>query len=370
MVIGKKIKKKKVILFFLFLIFISYLLFRSKNYEIHYTLDAVSITESFNKKEKMYSYLFKVNDKEFFVTLKNKYVRSKKLIDSIEIKEEENTICIFPHSHVFDFYPLCYQDDELISYHLIEKEDFIPSEYYKEINNEEKKYENLNIYSLNNKTYFLWNYTGFYKISDAEIKSISLFNEDVYNIPLAIRVGDTILIADYESKYVFHKFYVVNTKNNKVKELHLENELSFESYFLGATKKNAYLVDKKNKKEYEINPKRMLIHNITNKNKGRILLEDKWESMSMNTLVNTEMRFTHLETVQYKLENDTLYSVVNEYQTKLSNKKVKEIISYDDTTVYYLVDDQLYYYNTVDGEVLVISNFEWNFNYKNMIYIF
>ncbi len=49
---------------------------------------------------------------------------------------------------------------------------------------------------------------------------------------------------------------------------------------------------------------------------------------------------------------------------------VKEIVYSTEDTVYYLEGDTLYYYNDSDGEVLVISNFEWNFNYKNMIFIF
>lgn len=262
------------------------------------------------------------------------------------------------------------QNNEYISYHLIEDEDLIPSSYKKEITYEEKTYKNMTLYSLNDKKYYIWNYDGFDVLSNKEQKEIPLFKEDIYNIPLAVQTKEYIVIADYDSKYNFQKFYVLNSKNDKVKEIALEKEISFESYFLGTHSNKVYLVDKKNKKEYEIYPKRLSIANITKNNQGRIFNGNEWEKINMNVLTSNESSFTNKNNTTYELKEETLYQVQGNYKTKISNYTVKEIVYSDQDAVYYLVEDKLYSYNTSDGEILVIRNFEWNFNYKNMIYIF
>lgn len=365
----KKIKKKNIFLFLLFFFLLLYGIFRSKSYEVEYTLNDVRIKESYDKKDKVYTFHFQTKEQDFFVQIPHKFIHAKKNVQEIEVKEKENTLCILPNSSKLDFYPLCRKDNELVSYYLIEDEKLIPSSYKKEISYEEKNYKNMSLYYLNNKKYYIWNYDGFDVISTKEQKELKLFQEDIYNIPLTLKVNKNILIADYNSKYSFQKFYVIDMNKDKIRELPLEKEISYDSYFLGTDDKKAYLVDKKNKIEYEIYPKRLLIDKISNNNQGRILKEDVWEPIHMNVLASNETFFTHKEKTSFKIENNQLYKVQGEYKTRISNSNVKEIVSINDDTVYYLVDEKLYYYNDLDGEVLVIRNFEWNFNYKNMIYI-
>ncbi len=291
-------------------------------------------------------------------------------MEEVEVKQKEDTICIFPKGKHFSFFPLCMQGEEYVSYHLIEDEEIIPKDMRMEIENKETTYQQLKLYHLNNRTFFVWNYKGFYVIDSKKQQEITLFSNDVYNIPLTTQVDKYLVIADYNSKFILQKFYVINSQNKSVKELSLEKELSFESYFLGTINKKAYLVDKKNKKEYEIYPKRLLIENVTNNNQGKIFVEDAFEPISMTSLVTAEKTFTYALIVDYKIENNTLYAIHAHHQTKLSNKKVKDIVYKEGDTVYYLVEDKLYYYTPSEGEVLVMSNFEWNFNYKNMIYVF
>lgn len=370
MVKFKKIKKKRVFFLLLLSVAIFYGIFWSKSYEIEYTLGDVHILEKFNKQEKTYSFHFQTKEKEFFLIHPYKYIHSKKLIKKVEINEKEDTICLIPIADKFNLYPLCIKNEKLISYHLIEDEELIPFSYKKEIIYEEKNYKSIKWYSLNNKKYYIWNYSGFDVISETEQKEIKLFKEDIYNVPLAIKVNNDLLIADYDNKYNFTKFYVIDSQKNKVRELLLDKEISFDSYFLGTIGKKAYLVDKKNKKEYEIYPKRLLIENIAYKNQGKIFHYGIWEPISIQSLISNENQFIYKELIQFKIDNNTLYKIEESYQTKVSKQNVKDIIYIEGDTVYYLVNEKLYYYNDTDGEVLVLSNFEWNFNYKNMIYIF
>ncbi len=365
-----KIKWRNIVLVLFLFSFFLYCIYHSRNYEIQYEINTISITERFDKKDKVYYFLFKNDENEFYSVFNHAYIADKKFVNAVELKQEGDTICIFPKSDKFAFMPLCRDQQKLISYHLIENDSIIPAEYKKEISYNAEDYDRLKLNYIKDYKYYIWNYTGFYVISDDIKKEIKLFDNDVYNIPLAIKNERYILLADYNEKYAFKKFLVLDTKTDKVHELELDNEIAFDSYFLGATKKKVYLIDRKNKIEYEIYPKKMNVKNITNKNQGRIFQNGTWEERSIQSLINEEIHFSNKENTKFIIEDNILYKVQSDYKTQLSFKNVKDIIYQKDDTVFYLVDDQLYYYNDSDGEILVMSNFEWNFNYKNMIYIF
>ena len=59
----------------------------------------------------------------------------------------------------------------------------------------------------------------------------------------------------------------------------------------------------------------------------------------------------------------------NSTRKKISDKEIKEIVAALDNKVYYISGCSLYYYTEATGEVEVMTFFEWNFNYKNMIFI-
>ncbi len=366
----KKIKKKLFFLLLIFLIFLFFFFFYNSDYEKEYYVNDIKIVEKWNKNAQRYIFSFETKGKDFLVSLKHKYIHKKKLIGQIKIKEKGNGVCIFPESKEIEMFPLCKIDDEAISYHLIMDEELISSNYKSELSYEEKKYNNVMTYALKNNKYYLWNYKGFTVVSNNGTKEIKLFDEDVYNIPLVIKVEHFLLVANYDEKFNFHKFYVIDTKKDKVRELEFEKEISFDSLFLGVFNKKAYLLDKKNKIEYEINPKKMLIQKVSKDNEGKILKNDIFESIGMNALISGEKVFTHKELTKYLLDTNTLYQVQENYKTKITDKIVRDIIFYKENTVYYLVNETLYSYNNKEGEVPILSHFEWNFNYKNMIFIF
>ncbi len=358
-----KLKKKIILFVFFFFVLVFFFLFHSRNYEIEYNRDSVQVEERFMKKEKVYEFIFHYNEKDFIQRIPNSYISSKKLVKSIEIKEVEEAICLIPSSKKLNMTPVCLKDNEQLSPHLVLKEEET------EIHPQDT-YENITIYNLNQKSYLLWNYKGFYKIDSKKKENISLFENDTYSLSLVEQVGNYLILADYDQKYEFQKFYVLNSKNGKIKELSLKEALPFDSYFLGVFKNKAYLIDKKNKQEYKINPKKLEIEKISKKNIGKLYTNNAWESLSMDILASNEKKFTYDKWISYQVENNTLYAIINTYKVKLSNQKVKEIVYFEEDTVYYLVEDKLYCYNPEDGEIVLLSNFEWNFNYKNMVFIF
>ena len=267
-----KIKQYKKLIFIVAILVILccffYLVFKNKSYELTYVINNIEINEKFDQKNQIYQFIFKKDDKEYISIFKNKYIHQKKLIKSIEIKENEITTCIIPKGKKLDYYPLCYENNELISYHQLQTKDLIPPEYYQNIESKNDNYNKIQINYLNNKKFFIWNYKGFDIISNKKNKTINIFDNDIYNIPLSSKNNNYILLADYNSKYKFNKFFIINSKNNKIKEIITDKELSFDSYILGNYKEKIYFMDKKNKKEYEINPQKLKLENISKKNQG------------------------------------------------------------------------------------------------------
>ena len=86
-------------------------------------------------------------------------------------------------------------------------------------------------------------------------------------------------------------------------------------------------------------------------------------------IVNKNLNFLSEDEWEYKLEDNNLYWFVNNTKIKISNQNVTKIIKNDKENIYYLVGDELYMYNYYLGEVLLLTNFEWEFNNNNMIYL-
>ena len=49
---------------------------------------------------------------------------------------------------------------------------------------------------------------------------------------------------------------------------------------------------------------------------------------------------------------------------------VTDIVQVSDDVVYYLVEDSVYKYKYNGKEEKLLTNFDWQFSYKNKIYIF
>lgn len=368
----KKLNKKRVAKVFLYIviIFATINFVRYQNYQKIYVKKQITIEEKYNRTTKSYQFKLTKGDKVFPFSLKSKQFFTRKIINDVEIKEKDSTICIIPKSKKIETYPLCYQEDSLISYHELANPDLIPEQYKKQISIEKDSYQKIDINTLNNKKYYIWNYKGFYAIDKKGKKEIPILENDTYNLTLISKVGKYIVMADYNSKYNFDTFYVINSQNNKVKEIKNKEDISFESYIAGVYKKRLYIIDKKNKKEYELNPKKGKITNIMTQKNGRILSNNEWQKISTNKLTSAEHKFTFNQVHNYELINNQLYEIEGEFKTRLSSKEIKEIVCAQDEHVYYIAEDKLYFYNPKYGETLIMSYFEWNFNYHNMIYIF
>lgn len=356
------------------LLILFYAIFHVRNYEKTYEQNGFQIKESYHKKEKSYTFEITKEEKAWSFVVEHKYQTKKKLINEINLVENDSASCIIPKSGKLTIYPQCLKENELIDFHLVEEslKEQIGLEYFKTEETKKESFEKIDIKSLDDNTYYIWNYKGFYKINKEDKKTISLFEKDIYNIVNVAQVKNYLLIPDYDASYYFNKFYIINMKNGKTNTWDIKDSIYFDGYYLGSHKNSLFYVDKKTKIEWEIVPKKKKMRKVgTEEKDGKILKNGEWEKISLNKLVNNTISFEEAKKYHYEIA-EGLYRIYNvsNVKVKISNKEVKEIITEKDGKVYYIAGDSLYYYSIETGEVEIMSYFEWNFNYKNMIFIY
>ena len=316
----------------------------------------------------MYVFKIKKNNKTYETISYQKYTPKRKLINKVKKYEKDNTSCVVLDSKKIDTNILCLEDGKRIDYHLV---DILPSKYYKKYKNNEKKYKSININLVDDTTYLIWNYTGFYKLNKDKLQTIDLFKDDNYDIDLVTIVDKYLLIADYDQKYNYNKLIKINLENNKKEELKLGYDISFDSTIIGNYKKYIYIVDKKNKKEYEINIKNGNTEIVSRNKMGKVIKNGKWEKIKLNKIITDNITFDKIEYNTYKSNNGLyMYQKNIKAPIKISDKEIREIVYASDEKVYYLVGEELYKYDFEHGETKILDYFELNFNYKNIIYIY
>ena len=235
----------------------------------------------------------------------------------------------------------------------------------------EEKQKNYIIYNQEEKI-LLWSYKGFNYLNEDKIEFIKIFNKDIYEIPHATKINNYIMIPDYEQEHYFNKVYIVNLDNMEVDKWRLKYEISFDSYVQGINDKSIYIIDKKNKKQYELVPHKKKMRIIAKSNGQATIYEKGLLSKTpINKLITKEQIFTYNNIYNYQIINKKLYlSYLNsKNKTKVSNQKIDYLVSVSNENVYYLINNTLYKYNPKYGEIKLITYSEWEFNYKNLIFI-
>ncbi len=344
-------KKLSSFIFFLLSFFLLFLFiyFIPKNYKNNYNVDGFDITEKYNKKDKIYSFIIKSEDNEYLYAIKDKYFNKHRQINKI-IKK--NNLLII-------------ETNDIDSFYINKENDEYKSIYFNDIfeKNVIDTFENINIYDYK-ANYYVWNYTGFININKNTKDVIKLFDKDLYNIDLVYTFDNYILIADYSNKYYFNKMHLLNILNNKVKEVNLDSNVYFNSYFLGKHKKYIYLYDMQENIEYKINPFKNFIQNTS----YGIYDNNTWKKVSKNKLDKGNVSFITKKDFYYELDNEVLYYITPVNKIKITDMKVSKIVKSDDNICYFISEDSMYY---VDKEHIIklLSYSEWNFNYNN-IYVF
>jgi len=340
-----------------------------RNYKKTYEVDGFKIKESFNKDMGFYSFKVKVQDEVFTFNKISKYLNKKSLIKNVSTYQNEDDVCVLLESKKLEFYPLCKKGSEYVDISFIEGAD----EFYKreKVSALKREFENLKINTLMDKNILVWDHKGYYFINGDEINRLEFLENESYYNNLAYQVGEYVLTPIYDMEHNFNKFSVINMKTGKMTEWEIEEEISYNSYYLGEIDGVAYIFDRKTEKEYSINPKKKQIEEVTKNSKAKVW-NNGWEEISTKKLASSDYIFNKNEVFSYDIENKGLYLKLydTEKQIKISSRTPEKIVKSNNEEVYYLNKDTLYGYSLKYGDVSMITYSEWEFNNVNSIFIY
>ncbi len=375
----KKLKLRKKVLFplIILIIIIALLIFfmvklKDKSYSLEYDIGDYNISENYNQNESIYYYEIKTKDIKYNFISKSEYLEEKKLISNIKTYEKNDYTCLNITSSYIKVAPLCNKKNELIDYHLIPIDTFKNLENTEYITENGYNYKNYKLYTKN-EDLLVWNYKGLNHIKKDKVEFIKIFSKDIYTVPLATKINNYIFIPDYEQEYNFNNAYIINLDNSKVEKWKLDDKISFESYIAGINENSIFLVDTKNKKEYELVPHKKKMRTIaTEKDDGIIYHEGEITKVPMKKIIATSISFTYKNNYHFKLTDKKLYISLLDYdnKTRITDNKVSSIVNIENDTIYYLVGTTLYKYNLKYGEQKIMEYSEWEFNNKNQIFIY
>ena len=369
-----KIKKRRRFVAFLilclFCLFLFFFLIRKKEYTISYKIHDFEVTESYHKDQNYYSFFIKKNDQNYFDVKLDDHFAQQKLIYDIEEFSVDDEVCIQLNSNKIRFNPLCLKNNEQISFHLVsdtmkEKLSYKENIFEENLN---ETFSNISVSSYLYHTFYIWNYHGFYRLNSTTKEEISLFQKDIYSPSLITQVENILFIPDYEADYYFEKVYLLNMENGKVETWNLENPIYFDSIVLGVYENALYLVDKHEKKEWKIEVQDRKMEQVGSANNGGITYQNGFVDVSMNKLIYQDNFFTGVLPISYKIDQGFYYTF-EDSQMLISKEAPTSIVSYTKDWVYYLRGDSLYAFSLDYGEIFLMKYFEWNFNSKNVIFI-
>ena len=238
---------------------------------------------------------------------------------------------------------------------------------------------------LDNTYIYVWKYNGFYTLNNEKLAKLNLFKEDTYTNSLGVSTFKYYVMPNYDQKYEYNSFYIINMTNNKIRNIILKKKkvISSDYYINGVVKDKIYIFDSDKLKQYVINPKKGKIEETVNsENKGlyydgefkRINIYDFKEEKKIfkediklpDKIKDKEVIGSYLDNYYYKENNNMiLYNEVLDKDIYLFTIDDKNSILIDKDTIYYIDNNTLYYFNINTNSKKVITYDELLFNKVN-----
>ena len=334
MMIVKQVIKLVGILFLLFCSYQIIVFLFIKEHDCTYFLEKnqkkYQIQEHFEVIDKEHVYTFEVKDQKkriYHFQLHENDHKQKQIIQDIESFEVENLTCIYPISlKNKQGEIICREGDkEFTSTYLLKKNDERIKTMIEKL--EKKGYQNaswqedestkevdkITYYPQNidaKEAFYFWDYRGIQIIKKDGVISKELFKIDKYENDQSILVGDTLVVIDSDQSYDFDKIYFISLFSSNVKEMKLKEKISQDSYFVGSVGHFAYLIDRKNIKQYEINLKKKQIKVIGNKQSNAKYYNGKdWETRNIYDFVKEDLFFQKNSSIKVEKEDENVLSV-------------------------------------------------------------
>lgn len=288
------------------------------NYEYIINTDGndILINETFRNDKENPSYYFQISigEEKFYYQTYHDFKNKSKIIKNIYYYFSDNYKCILPiyidnqfisdilcknsNGYLYYYYNLKGINSSLdefansLSQHGYDPQKWIDSENKYENNDISLYYENI----PSNHYLALTDYKGVLLFSkkSKKINKLNLFNADVYQKKFDFMYNNKYVVADYNSKYRFHEFFVIDIVTGEKSTLVSSYELSFDSYVQGIVEDKVYFFDKNSKKQYEIDMKKNAIKEIGNEKIGIKIYNsatNEWETVNAITAANSVLTF-------------------------------------------------------------------------------
>ena len=396
-------KKKKIIVLLILLIVLilickNILTFDSINYKINIEGTKIRIKEKISVDN--YYIEIKTKDYVYPIRIYEDLKGKRKVVKDIYFYKNNNIECILPviNEKVYTDM-LCYDDGILYDYSSLKSNDEALNKYIQSIKqynsnnykNIEKDIKNIktikyNIYNNLKRNVTITTYNGLL----INTKEVKLFEKDIYNNKISTFIDKYYIIADYEQKYTFNSFYIVNLITKKIGKIESKFDISYDSYIQGIVDNKIYLYDKDNENQYEINIVDNNIKLVSNDNHIKYYNNKKWERIN-KIKANKEMYFNYesldnkFPSYDYVKETNTNYYLFKKdgisYKLYRADKSKKDILKYiidvpttnvyfKDNYLYYIYKNKLFYYSDSTGFKTILENSELEFNDTIKYYIY
>ena len=361
------------------------------------------IKETYHKKTKKqaagYFLEIQMNDSIFPIEILSSKEKNK-IVESIYGFENDQYKCIYPVGLSIDI--LCQKDNTIYPYQSIVGLDSEVDAFVLEMSilgynatsftdqrSILKSVQGISIYDnlVQNHRIGMENYKGIYTLDSTNLlREKSLFQNDVYQKNIALFYNNYYIVADYNERYEFHEFSVINLNNQKVTKIVSNAAISLDSYIQGVYDSAIYLLDRTNKKQYKIHLSDKTVTKVGDTDLGVQIYDTKWETKTMYEVLKQDTYFTSYnweEEIDSKIYEhidvtDHYYyayeATSNGYLVYRMDKELPTIRYYITTLkdwhqalyvadyMYFIQNDCIYYYHDTTGIRIVAKNPEFAFN--------
>lgn len=327
----------------------------------------------------------------------------KKIIESIYYFENDKYECIFPSGDLIQSDVLCQENATIYPYQNMVGADQEVDAFVQTLENKGydatkfkdrrsiiKTMDGISIYDnlVKDHKIGMEHYKGLYLLDSINLlQNKNLFTSDIYQKSVEIFQDKYYVVADYNQKYEFHEFYVINMTTQKETKIVSNKAISFDSYIQGVVDNAIYLLDRSNKKQYRIHLSDKTVTKVGDTDLGvQVYTEGQWKTMTMYDVLKQDTYFT-METLSNEIDQKRYahFDVVGDYYYLYETNETgylvyrvqKEVpsIRYFITTIsnlnqvvyvgdyfYWKEKDTIYYYHDTTGIRTVIQNGELSFN--------
>lgn len=400
-----------VLLGLLFLVFQFGVNFFKKEHAVSYDFNvdetSYQVEEKYYTVDKEGRYQIKISDQgvNYVFEQPNRYNKQKKILRDIKTFDTDGYHCLFPiyqNNNTSDF--LCSKDGRLYTYDYLKTRVPNINNFVSQLVNEQYQHAawttsqnledgpNVDVYRENipDDLYFtVWVYRGIDIISKKETTNVTLLNSDNYENNLGTLADHYFVIPSYDQPTESTEIYIENILTVGKRTIDLEKPLANDSYINGIVDGKLYLFDRKNRIQYEINPKNNSIREIGNVSLNAQFYDgENWSDRNIYDFINNDITFgkdystipeiQNYHPIQVEETTDRYYILTNDktvykiYKDALNqpillfqDTNLKEWKVYEDY-IFYISDNTIYCYHEDYGLKPVLVRNEFRYNDKNI----